>query len=319
LWKTSLERPRLFGWGGLVALTVFAVMCMSESIFQRNSGIIWFALLLATTSALVQQQRWRELFTVSPKRLHTLSVIMICRDEADRIAHALRSVAGWADEIVVLDSGSTDHTVEICRKFTDRVEVTDWPGFGLQKQRALDRARGDWVLSLDADEVVSDELRREIDWVLARRSPYFDGYRVPWSTRAFGATLRFGRWTRAPLRLVRRDRARFTPVSVHEKLLLTGTSRRSGRLEGPLYHYVFRSLDHARAKLTGYARLQAIERAARGKRATRMGARLRAAMNFIDNYLLRGAFLDGRAGWIMSRLYARYTYDKYRRLASAGQ
>ncbi|MDX1626246.1 MAG: O-antigen ligase family protein [Wenzhouxiangellaceae bacterium] len=315
LWQTGLARTRMLGWCGLAAMTVLFVMCLSESIFQRNAGILWFGLLTAGSSALVQGRRRRELFERPPRRVHTISVTMICRDEADRIAEGLSSVAGWADEIIVLDSGSTDGTPDIAREYTDLVEVTDWPGFGIQKQRALDRATGDWVLSLDADEAVSDELRREIDLVLAREHPHFDGYCLPWSIRAFGGELQFGHWARAPMRLFRRGSASFTDAAVHEKPVFHDAGARIGQLEGPLYHDVFRDREHARRKLGDYARLQAEQRAAEGRRATRIGAALRAAVNFLDNFVLRAAFLDGRPGWIMSRLHARYTWEKYRRLA----
>ncbi|MDT8407976.1 MAG: glycosyltransferase [Wenzhouxiangellaceae bacterium] len=321
LWQTGLERTRMLGWSGLAAITVLSVMSVSESIFQRNSGIVWFGLLIAGASAMVTSRRRRELFAQAPRRQHSISVIMICRDEAERIARALDSVAGWADEIIVLDSGSTDATVEICRRFTGHVDITDWPGFGAQKQRAMDRATGDWILSLDADEVVSEELRREIDQVLGRAQPHFDGYRLPWTTRAFGSKLQFGHWARAPLRLVRRGAAAFTDAPVHEKLVMRGPNTKTGKLEGVLYHDTFRNIEHARKKLSTYADLQAAERAATGRRASMPGAVIRALLNFADNFLLRGAFLDGRAGWIMSRLYAGYTYRKYRqlaRLSSAG-
>lgn len=315
LWQTGLERTRLIGWSGLAATSVLAVMSLSESIFQRNSGVVWFGLLVASGHALVRVRHRREIDDPATARAHTLSVIMICRDEADRIENALESVAGWADEIVVLDSGSTDGTAEISRRFTDRVEVTDWPGFGMQKQRALDRATGDWVLSIDADEVVSDTLKREIDLVLSRPSPHYAGYRLPWRTIAFGRELYFGHWARAPLRLVERGAARFTDAPVHEKLVMDRPARRTGRLEGALYHYVFRDREHGRDKLLGYARLQAAERHAAGRRATRPGALLRAAFNWADNFVLRGAFLDGRAGWKMSALQAAYTREKYNELA----
>lgn len=315
LWASGLARTRLIGWSGLVAVAVLGVMGLSESIFQRNSGIVWFGLLTACASALVRVRLRRELENATAQRVHSLSVVMICRDEADRVERALASVAGWADEIIVLDSGSTDATPEICRRYATRFEVTDWPGFGPQKQRALARATGDWVLSLDADEVVSEPLRREIDLVLSQRRPHFAGYRLPWRTLAFGRELHFGHWARAPLRLVERSRAAFTSARVHEKLVLSGPRRRTGRLEGPLYHHVFRDRRHARDKLAGYARLQAAARHAAGRRAGRWSAWLRAGFNLFDNFVLRGAFLDGRAGWTMSRLQAAYTLDKYRELA----
>jgi len=318
LWRSGLARTRLIGWSGLAAMGVLAVMGVSESFFQRNSGIVWFALLSAAAMALVEVRQRRETAR-QPERIHSLSVIMICRDEADRIGNALGSVSGWADEIIVLDSGSRDATVEICRRFTEHVEVTDWPGFGIQKQRALARATGDWVLSLDADEIVSEALRREIDLVLSSPAPAFTGYRLPWQTRAFGRVLHFGHWARAPLRLFRRGHARFTDAAVHEKLVMTDASRRTGRLEGALIHDVFRDRAHARDKLAGYARLQARARHAAGRRAARPVVWLRAALNLLDNFVLRGAFLDGRAGWQMSRLHAAYTRDKYRELARLGQ
>ena len=315
LWRTGLERTRLCGWAGLAAVAVLAVMALSESIFQRNSGVIWFALLLAAGHAMVKVRYRGELEAHQAPRIHSLSVIMICRDEADRIGRALESVKDWADEIIVLDSGSTDGTPEICRRYTDRVEITDWPGYGAQKQRALERASGDWVLSLDADEVVSDDLRREIDLILSRQRPHYSGYRVPWLTMAFGRALHFGHWSRAPLRLAARKAVRFTDAQVHEKLVVISGPRRTGLLEGALLHHVFRGQAHARAKLAGYARIQAAERHAAGRRATHVGAWLRAGLNWIDNYLLRAAFLDGRAGLKMSVLQATYTYEKYAELA----
>lgn len=312
---TGLERTRLCGWAGLAAIAVLAVMALSESIFQRNSGIIWFALLLAAGHAMVKVRYRGELASHQAPRAHSLSVIMICRDEVDRIDRALESVYGWADEIIVLDSGSTDGTPNVCRRYTDRVYITDWPGFGAQKQRALDRAEGDWVFSLDADEVVSDDLKREVDLILSRARPHYDGYRVPWLTMAFGRALHFGHWSRAPLRLAARNAVRFTDVQVHEKLVLTRAPVRSGLLEGALVHRVFRDHEHARAKLAGYARIQAAERHSAGRRATRSGAWLRAGLNLIDNYLLRAAFLDGRAGLKMCLLQAAYTHEKYAELA----
>jgi len=315
LWRTGLQRTRLVAWSGLAAVGVLAVMSISESIFQRNSGIVWFGLLLAGSYAMVQVRQRSELQSSTRRRRHSLSVIMICRDEADRIQDALTSVHEWADEIVILDSGSTDKTVDICRQFTDRVEVTDWPGFGIQKQRALARATGDWVLSLDADEIVSQDLRREIDLVLSSPRPHYSGYRLPWLTIAFGRKLHFGHWARAPLRLVEHGAASFTEASVHEKLIMSGDAPATGRLEGALLHRVFRDRHHARTKLAGYARLQAERRHASGHRATRLGARLRAMLNLLENYLLRGAFLDGRAGWKMSVLQAAYTRQKYFELA----
>jgi (heptosyl)LPS beta-1,4-glucosyltransferase len=312
---SSLDSTGHLAWAGLAAVLMLAVMAMSESIFERNIGVVWFALVIGVALALVFSERRRELLN-PPERSSTLSVILIVFNEADRIRPCLESIHGWADEIIVLDSGSTDATVTICREYTEHVVQTDWPGFGIQKQRALDRATGEWVLALDADEVVDPQLRREIDWTLAQQSPPHQAYRLSWLTHAFDTTLHHGHWARTPLRLFRRDCGRFTPATVHEKITVSEECR-VGLLQAPLHHFSYRDVAHARSKLTRYAALQARERHARGKRSSSFAvAWLRAGLNWIDNYLLRAAFLDGRGGWTMSRLTAAYTLEKYRALAS---
>lgn len=313
--RSSLVSSQQLAWCGLAAVVMLAAMALSESIFERNIGVVWFGLILATCLSLPGSERRRELIAGKGPRRHSLSAILIVRNEADRVRACLGALKDWADEIIVLDSGSTDATAAICREYTDQVHATDWPGFGPQKQRALDLARGDWVLSLDADEVLDPELKAEIDFTLAQNPPPHQAYTLPWLTHAFGTTLQHGHWARAPLRLFRRDLARFTPVAVHEKVILTSGTR-VGQLQAPLHHYSYRDVAHARAKLGRYAQLQAKERHAAGRRLRWPAlAWLRAGLNWIDNFVLRAAFLDGRGGWIMSRLNAAYTRDKYLALA----
>jgi O-antigen ligase len=319
LWKTGLEQTRYLGWTGLVAIIMLATMALTESIFERNTGIIWFSLFTALSIGLVHARRRHELGQSGRRRHHSLSVIVICKNEADRIDRCLGSVAGWADEIIVLDSDSSDDTVAIAKRYTDRVEVTDWPGFGPQKQRALDKASCDWVLSLDADEWLSPELRAEIELVLARPTPSHQAYCLPWLTHAFGHDLRYGHWSRAPLRLFMRTQGRFTQVPVHEKVVMIPEAR-IGQLEAPLHHQVYRDRDHARQKLDHYAELGAIKRFESGRRVhVPFSPQLRAFLNFIDNYFFRAAFLNGRGGWILSRLTAWYTLRKYQRLKELGK
>ncbi|TVQ34681.1 MAG: glycosyltransferase [Wenzhouxiangella sp.] len=314
VWHTGLRETRLLGWSGLAALSTLMVIALTESIFERNTGIVWFALFAAIPAGLIHARRRQVLYQPAPPRRHGLSVIIICKNEADRIGRCLESVAGWADEVIVLDSGSSDATVEIARRHTDSVHETDWPGYGRQKQRALEMARFDWVLSMDADEALDEELRREIDRVLAQPEPAHHGYALTWLTHAFGQTLSFGHWARTPLRLVMRERAHFTLAQVHEKIVMAPDSR-IGLLEGPLHHRVFRDIEHARAKFDRYARLQAAERHQRGRRIHfPVTPWIRALLNFLDNYFLRTAFLDGKAGLTMSRLHAEYTLKKYRYL-----
>ncbi len=312
--RSSLVSTQQLAWCGLAAIAMLAAMAFSESIFERNIGVIWFGLILATSLGLLASERRRELSAGPTRRRHSLSAILIVRNEADRIRPCLEALRGWADEIVILDSGSSDGTVAICREYTDHVFETDWPGFGPQKQRALELAQSDWVLSLDADEVLDPELKTEIDFTLAQDPPPHQAYTLPWLTHAFGTTLQHGRWARAPLRLFRRELGHFTPVPVHEKVLMAPGCR-IGHLQAPLHHYSYRDVAHARAKLLGYARLQAGERHAASRRCRGfITPWLRAGMNWVDNFVLRAAFLDGRGGWIMSRLTAAYTLEKYREL-----
>ena len=313
--QSSLISTRQLAWCGLAAVAMLAAMALSESIFERNIGVIWFSLMLATSLALLASERRAELAAGPRQRQHRLSAVLIVFNEADRIQNCLLALQGWADEIIVLDSGSSDDTVAICRAHGAQVKVTDWPGYGPQKQRALALARGDWVLSIDADEVLDPELKTEIDFTLAQACPPHQGYTLPWLTHAFGRTLQHGRWARTPLRLFRREQAHFTAAAVHEKAVMA-PGHRIGHLQAPLHHHSYRDVEHARSKLFNYARLQARERHAAGRRAGWPAlAWVRAGLNWIDNYLLRAAFLDGRGGWIMSRLMAAYTLEKYRALA----
>jgi (heptosyl)LPS beta-1,4-glucosyltransferase len=186
-----------------------------------------------------------------------LSVIIISKNEADRIERCLQSVAPIAGEIIVLDSGSEDPTVEIAKKYTDKVYETDWPGYGPQKQRALEKASFDWVLSIDADEALTPELRDEIEAVLAG-NPSEVGFKLPWAVVAFGRILKHGRSGRAPLRLFRRSGARFSDDLVHEKILLP--PGRIRKLNGRLLHYTHRDFAHYLEKNRHYAWLGAQKR-----------------------------------------------------------
>ena len=313
VWQTGLRRTRHLGWAGLAGLSTLVIMALTESLFERNIGVVWFGLLAALSAGLIHARRRQDLKATN-RRVHSLSVIIICKNQAGEIDRCLSSVHGWADEIIVLDSGSSDDTVARCRRYTDQVFETDWPGFGQQKQRALDRATCDWVLSLDADEALSIPLKHEIDLVLSQPDPEFSGFHLRWLTFAFGYQLSFGHWARAPLRLFKRDQARFTPAKVHEKVILADAAE-VGILDGALEHYVYRDLAHAQTKLSRYAELQASQRYKKGRRVrTRLAPVLRAIVNWLDNMLLRLAIIDGRGGWTMSKLNARYTYDKYEHL-----
>ena len=239
-----------------------------------------------------------------------LSVAIIACNEAHRIARCLKSVS-FADQIVVLDSGSTDDTVAIARGLGADVEVTpDWPGFGPQKNRALARCRYRWVLSIDADEQVSDALAAEILRVLrgAPAEATVAGYWLRRSSRYCGQVIRHGLWGNdRVLRLFERQRGRFTDARVHESLVCDGETR---VLEGILVHDSVDSPEDARSKARRYAFLGAEALRARGRGGALQGG-VHAGWSFVRGYLLRAGFLDGRFGLTLARLNAAGTFWKY--------
>lgn len=241
----------------------------------------------------------------------TLSVIIIAKNEAEAIGGCLASVA-WASERIVLDGGSTDGTAEIARQHGARVEVAgDWPGFGPQKNRALALASGDWVLSLDADEQVSPDLRAEIEAVM-RRPDASPAYRMPRASRYCGRVLRHGGWWPDYVtRLFRRGQARFSEDLVHERLLVAGDV---GTLGHPLQHETYTTLDEALEKANRYSTLGAQQAFERGERATLAQACLHGFWAFFRTYVLRRGFLDGGHGLLLAVSNAQATFYRYAKL-----
>ena len=238
-----------------------------------------------------------------------LSVIVITKNEAAHIGQCLQSVC-WADEIIVLDSGSDDDTVAICRHYTDRVYETDWPGFGIQKQRALDKATGDWVLSIDADEVVTAELRAEIEVAIAQAQ--FNGYEIPRLSSYCGKQIRHGGWwPDYVLRLFRRDAGYFSDAAVHEKIIVQGTV---ARLTSPFLHDTAVNLEEILRKVNSYSSLGAQMLHEKGVRSSISKAVFKALWTFNRTFWLKAAFLDGYQGLMLSVSNAEATYYKYAKL-----
>ena len=244
------------------------------------------------------------------KPRQTLSVIVITRDEEDRLSRCLDSVRGLADEIIVLDSGSTDGTLGIAAGYTDKVFSTDWPGYGIQKQRALDKAQCDWVLSIDADEALDAELQAWIDGFLAQECVRIAGAKLPWGVTVYGKRLDYGRSARAPLRLVRREGSSFSDAKVHEELRPP-----QGRIitaRGRLLHYTHRNYGHALEKNAKYSWLASQKYFDRGRRSNSLlRALLSSWWTFFHVYLIRRGFLDGAVGFVIAVNYAQVSFNKY--------
>lgn len=240
--------------------------------------------------------------------LNRLSVIVITFNEAANIEACLKSVA-FAHELIVLDSGSTDRTVELARAMGAVVQVTSgWPGFGPQKNRALDLATCPWVLSLDADERVSPELALQIREALARGDD--SAYQIPRLTQFCGRWIRHCGWTPDyVLRLFRRDSARFSDDLVHERVLLQRGVMR--RLSAPLLHYSYPTPSHYWRKLDQYSQAWARQRHVKGQQTTMLRAGLAGVVAFLRSYVFRLGFLDGTMGFAVCAMQAQAAFGKY--------
>ena len=239
-----------------------------------------------------------------------LSVIIICKNEAANICDCIASIA-WANEIIVVDSGSVDDTVSLAREMGARVyEHADWPGFGPQKNLALGYASKDWVFSLDADERVTPELRTEIEQAMCDAQA--EGYYVPRLSQFCGRFVRHAGWyPDYVLRLFKRDAGRFSESLVHETVLLTGAT---AKLTKPLLHYSYLTSDDVERKVEHYSMAAAQQMFQAGKRSSLTSAMLSGAWAFVRTYVIRLGVLDGSAGLSIARMNARTTYLKYRKL-----
>jgi glycosyltransferase involved in cell wall biosynthesis len=236
-----------------------------------------------------------------------LSVIVIALNQEVNIAECLASVS-FADEIVVVDTGSVDRTVELARACTDRVLTTDWQGFGRTKNFALDQARGEWVFSLDTDERVQPSLQEEILAVVEAGGP-LNGYRVARKNYFCGRWIRYLGWyPDYTLRLFRRGHGRFRDREVHEEVVVDGPV---GDLPTPLLHYSYRSVSEYVARMDRYARLAAQELAKSGRRPFPGELFFRPFFSFLHLYFIRRGFLEGTPGYTLAVLMSMYKFLKY--------
>jgi glycosyltransferase involved in cell wall biosynthesis len=226
-----------------------------------------------------------------------ISAIIITRNEENNIAGCLASL-GFADEIIVVDSGSTDRTREICERNPKvRFHVdTHWEGYGVQKNRALDLATGEWILSIDADETVTSELAEEIRRILQR--PTCDGYIMKRKNLYRGRWIRHsGWWPDHILRLFRKGRGRFSNRLVHESVVLDGAQ---GRLENCIEHHSFRNVGDFFRKAENYSSLGARLMFERGETTSAMNALFKSTLTFFKTLVLKRGFLDGSAGVLIA-------------------
>jgi len=241
----------------------------------------------------------------------SVSAVLIVKNEAQKLPDCLKSLS-WADEIVVLDSGSSDNTCAIATEFSAKVFVNaDWQGFGAQRERAAQLATGDWIFMIDADERVTPELQASIRAAVQQAPAIWLVNRLCW---CFGRFIKHsGMHPDWVPRLYPRNQALYDATRVHERLVNTQHLPEQ-KLSGHLLHYVYDSVRHQQQKAAHYAEEWALQRVKAGKKASLMGASLHALACFIRMYVLRLGFLDGRQGFLLALLLSQSTFVKYAEL-----
>ena len=241
----------------------------------------------------------------------TLAVALIVKNEAKNLDACLKTVAEWVDEIVILDSGSTDETEKVARKYTEKFHVNkDWPGFGPQRRLAQEYVESDFILWLDADERITDELKVSIQQAVEKNEPntLYSICRLSW---VFGRYIRHCGWY--PDRVVRLYPTQLTQYDdslVHEKVEISADMNVK-ELSGDAIHYTYNDLHHYLVKSAGYAQAWAEQREKRGKKSSILEGMLHAVACFLKMYVFKAGFLDGKQGFLLSVLSAHSTLVKY--------
>ncbi|SMS01558.1 SPBc2 prophage-derived glycosyltransferase SunS [Vibrio mangrovi] len=244
-------------------------------------------------------------------RQPTLAVALIVKNEAKHLEACLNTVQGWVDEIVVLDSGSTDDTETVARQFTDKFfSNTNWPGFGPQRRLAQSYVESDYVLWLDADERITPELRSSIQNAVRADKPntIYQISRLSW---VFGRFIRHCGWyPDRVLRLYPTQLTQYNDALVHEKVEVT-SSMAVETLSGDAIHYTYDDIHHYLVKSAGYAKAWAEQRQQRGKKSSISQGMIHAMGCFLKMYVIKAGFLDGKQGFLLSLLSAHSTFVKY--------
>jgi len=240
------------------------------------------------------------------------SVVIVCKNEADVIAATLQSLAGLTTDILVYDSGSTDGTQGIIKQFDARLNEGTWEGFGKTKNKAVALAKNDWILSLDADEAIDDELKRSlIGLSLTDEKTVVD---ILFKNFLGNKELKHGEWGGDHhVRVFNRKQVHWNEAPVHESLVFPeGVITR--KIKGYILHRTMKDMDDYSRKMIQYAMLNAEKYYRQGKKASWSRIRLSPGFTFLNYYILKGGFLDGHTGYVCAKMTAYYTFLKYARL-----
>lgn len=242
-----------------------------------------------------------------------LSVAIITFNEERIIEKNLNAIQDLADEIVVIDSFSTDCTEEICRKFSKVKFIQhQFQGFGKQKNYAIDQCSGDWILFPDADEIPDEELKQSIKNIVSKENPEFLVYNIEFNNIFLGKALKHGGWGNIKReRLFKKNAGRYSEDIVHECFR---TSEPIGKLKGKLNHYTYKDIHHHIEKSNKYTSMMAEKMYRNGKRSTVFKIIFNPFYQFIKSYIIRLGFLDGLVGYYAASTAAFYTFLKYKKL-----
>jgi len=253
--------------------------------------------------------------------MKTLSAIIITKNEEKNIKRCLDSLDDFVDEIIVVDSKSTDRTKELCSEYSKVkfYEFPNWPGFGEQKNRALSKASGDWIISVDADEVVTENLKEEIlSSLKTEKADCFDfteAYYLPRLSYVCKIPVKFCGWyPDYVLRLFKKESAYFSSNLVHEHLNLKSSNIRTKRLKNHLVHYSYQSIEDLLSKTNLYSTFSAQEKRAKHKKVSFLLIIFRSVFEFFRSYFLQGGILDGEIGLVVSVMKTEAVYYKYLKL-----
>lgn len=245
------------------------------------------------------------------------SIVIICRNEASVIAKTLQSLQGLTDDIVVYDNGSTDGTQEVVKQFNVQLHEGNWEGFGKTKNRANNLAKNDWILSLDADEGIDEELKQSLQqW---RPENNLTVYTIRFKNFLGNQYLKYGEWRAVPhIRVFNKKVTYWDDAAVHEKVVLPPGAIIK-KLKGYVLHKSMKDLPDYASKMVKYAMLNAEKYHSQGRKASWIKLRLSPGFTFFNYYILKGGFLDGYTGYVCARMTAWYTLLKYARLKELQQ
>jgi len=244
--------------------------------------------------------------------MQSLSIVIVCKNEADIIGETLKSLLGLTDDILVYDNGSTDATIETAKQFNVQLHTGSWEGFGKTKRKATALAKYDWILSLDADEVIDDKLKESLLQLQLEEEK--EVYEIKFKTFLGNKYLRYGEWGGDKhIRLFNRTLVNWDDAPVHEKLVMP-EGMVIKKLAGYVLHQTAQHIKEYALKMVNYAMLNAGKYHQQGKKASWFRIHMAPGFTFFNYYILHAGFLDGHAGYVCAKMTAYYTFLKYTRL-----